>query len=83
MEDFIMSYFLKTLKQKNRKIAVLIGVVSVAGIACFVYRKIKKIFQPRILCCHCVTDEEIDELLMKSYEDEDFYDDDGSEDDYE
>jgi hypothetical protein len=87
LEDFIMSNFLKVLKQKNRKnfsiSGIVISVAAVAGFGFLAYRKIKKIFQPRILCCRCITDEEIDALLMQSYEDENFYDDDRSEDDYE
>ena len=57
---------------------VIIGVTAVVGLGCLVYRKIKKhlSLQPRILCCQCVTDEEIDELLMQSeYEDWSEYED--------
>jgi len=74
----------------NRKFAsiggAVIGVAAAVGIGCLAYRKIKQIMQPRMLCCRCITDEEIDALLnqMSDYEDfsEDFYED-WSEDDYE
>ena len=75
----------KVLHQKNRKSVgiggVVIGVAAVAGIGFLAYRKIKKLIQPKILCCRCITDEDIDALLMQASDYEDC--DDWSEDDYE
>lgn len=66
------------MQQNSRKIGVVIGITAFVGIACLAYKKIKKHMQPRMLCCRCITDEEIDALLMQA---EDFGD--WGEDDYE
>jgi len=69
----------------NRKFASIggtaIGVAAVVGLGCIAYRKIKEIFQPRMLCCRCITDEEVDALLNQMSDYEDY--EDWSEDDYE
>ena len=61
-----MSKFLKVLQQEKCAIAgITVGAAVVAGIGIVAYRKVKSLVNrsPRLMCCDCLTDGEIDDLV--------------------